>query len=192
MVPVVEWVLGVAVAGVVVGLAPVVALIEMVVAVVARVKGGNGTSKGGVGRFLAEGMSIDSSGFRLFYRLALMASWGSAAGSWMFWVMYLKLEGGLFCPEGVVNAFVLWLLYPLGVDLFFWGFRSVTGIDRTEVSQVSPVLVPVVAVGLPGGVVHETPPWWDGQQLYGAPAMLMRQGWDWEYRNETELDIQDR
>ena len=75
------WALGAAAAGVVVGLAPVVALIEMVVAVVTRAKGGNNNLKGCFGRFLAEGMEIDSSGFRLFYRLALMGSWGTAVGS---------------------------------------------------------------------------------------------------------------
>jgi len=86
----------------------------------------------------------------------------------MFWVMYLKLQGGLFCPEEIVNALVLWLLFPLGVDLFFWGFRAVTGMDRARARHVAPVPVPV---GLPGSVVyHGAPPWWHGQQFYGAPA----------------------
>jgi hypothetical protein len=121
------WALYVAGFGVMLGLSPILALLEIAAAIAVTIRS-NKTDQGfGTAAFRMKELLCRCDLVPPFvYRLFLVSSWATCTGCWIFWLYYLNLERELFCPSGMDTAQLIWFLAPLGVDLLFWAFRVLT------------------------------------------------------------------
>lgn len=74
-----------------------------------------------------EPLTTESRRFRVMYVLFVFASFIINVGNWVFFGMYLTIEGEMFCPAKVDELVAVWILVPLGIDMFFFAFRMWTG-----------------------------------------------------------------
>jgi hypothetical protein len=70
-----------------------------------------------------EPLTTTSGKFRVLYALFVLSSFVINVGNWIFFASYLKLEGDMYCPADVKSVLAMWILVPLGIDLLFYAFR---------------------------------------------------------------------
>jgi hypothetical protein len=73
-----------------------------------------------------EPLTTTSGKFRVLYALFVLSSFVINVGNWIFFASYLKLEGEMYCPAEVNSVVAMWILVPLGIDLLFYAFRTWT------------------------------------------------------------------
>lgn len=71
-----------------------------------------------------EGRVIDWPAFRKAYALMVASSIVINVGNWMFFVMFLKLQGDLFCPSDGSMVTLIWIFVPLLINLIFSVFEG--------------------------------------------------------------------
>jgi hypothetical protein len=73
-----------------------------------------------------EPLTTTSGKFRVLYALFVLSSFVINVGNWIFFASYLKLEGEMYCPAEVSSVIAMWILVPFGIDLLFYAFRAWT------------------------------------------------------------------
>lgn len=73
-----------------------------------------------------EPLTTESGKFRVLYAVFILSSFVINIGNWIFFASYLKLEGEMYCPTEVSSVMTMWILVPLGIDLLFYAFRAWT------------------------------------------------------------------
>jgi len=76
-----------------------------------------------------QGLVIDWPAFRKAYALMVASSIVINVGNWMFFVMFLKLQGDLFCPSDAKEVTLIWILVPLLINLIFSVFEGSTDVS---------------------------------------------------------------
>jgi hypothetical protein len=127
----VMWALYLAAIALFIALLPFIAIWEMSAAVIHKIRHRKDTpveQAAAVARRarLTQPLTWTSKRVVAIYRYFLFSSWCINVGNWIFWASYLKLEGELYCPTEIGVTEALWLLVPIGIDLFFWAFRVAT------------------------------------------------------------------
>jgi hypothetical protein len=65
--------------------------------------------------------------FRIIYGAMVLSSFLINIGNWIFFASYLKLQGALFCPSDRDYITAIWFLVPVGVDMVYYAYTSLTG-----------------------------------------------------------------
>jgi hypothetical protein len=62
-------------------------------------------------------LRVEASLFRQSYALLVFFSWAINVGNWMFYSIYLTLQGDLYCPSGSTAISVILIFVPVAVKL---------------------------------------------------------------------------
>jgi hypothetical protein len=75
------------------------------------------TASGGAMRGLKQPIKIDAAEFRTAYAVLVAFSWIINAGNWIFYSIFLILEGDAYCPTGSTAVSAILILVPIAVGL---------------------------------------------------------------------------
>jgi hypothetical protein len=64
-----------------------------------------------------EPLTFNSPRFAYVYIILVVLSWMVNAGNWMFFSIYLKLEGDVYCPSNSLYVTLIWIFIPAAVKL---------------------------------------------------------------------------
>ena len=79
-------------------------------------KGNNAWSRQKI-RYIWQPIHVDAHLFRRSYAILVFLSWVINLGNWMFYSIYLTLEGDLYCPSGSTAISAILILVPVELKL---------------------------------------------------------------------------
>jgi hypothetical protein len=99
---------------------PFIAILEILTMLHLAIRGQvnrNNSKHDRVITWLEEPLKVRNRGFVCVYGIIVLCSWVTNAGNWMFFTLYLNLEGEAYCPSSSLYVSLIWIFIPFAVRL---------------------------------------------------------------------------